>query len=1257
MKEFGSDVPDSVKDTAFEFRLTDKRDEKNSKPFSYQVYKLYKKNAEGEWNKDPEAGQYATDGSGTLELKAGEKAVFEKVADVSNIEVKENSNIFWKSETEDTPAKEPDYVRTVTVTNTYRPVLYVEKKLEGVPEEIDIEEMNPEFTFRVQTEKEGTLTPLAGQEYYYVKEARTDGGIPRIDTAKGNNGVGTTDPEGEFKIHKGDIIAVFPGNTGTKYEVKEVSNESSDDDWICREDTVTGKIPVRGASAVIRNYYRWRELYLTKRITHGTGWCNEPFTFQIQKVEKENGNEKVRLLTQEEIERLELVMGIMLDGEFQEESGGMNDGDMNDGDMNVGDMDVGEMMRMRRGLGVTESTDKILVDMTGKFTCYCADKTIRIRGLEAGETYRITEIVSEGSMYLPEQGTVDVSMSLYGDKKEVTITNDYQMRPLMISKKVVSSSGEVEDDAEFTMQIFVNGEPLKGHPYMIQESDVSGGSTMLPGGSLLSQGDRQDILLAEDGTSLLRQMRGSIVGPGGSEEVPEIPRTDENGRIKLKNGQTAILIDAGKLGDEFKVVEEKTDGYRQIAPTGDGEGTFAGDAAEVVFVNARESEGRNLYISKIYEAQNMLYGDIAGEYVEELKEANKEATDTDERGSVEVTLTINGEIYTGPEGDNKNVTVVNQLTGRFYEKQWNGETFTLDPWSIVIIPIEDEGEIVYTLSESKDDQHQIIEYQGSWLEISQKEPKNDRPAEGTITENPIATITNEVKSVGVSSLVTKQMTEDSSEVPEGAELVWRVEVFNGVTWQPAENVPYITLEGDWSKDTLSEASAIPTCDRILKTGPDGRIVLTKNWSEDGIERWPAVYFAEIYVGVNKYESPDKDDYRVVEVMEESDEAWGMLKEYTTSKKGFGNNHDDGLDLTGFSAGGFMNSNENAPIEIAKEMDEDSDDTFTMILKQVLSLSSNVDYGNIREEDIIASEGRAGISYTVYDTATGEAIAERETGKNGEIQLKAGQFVRLNLSNTLWTVSEEIGHTYKLKSLTPESETKLKKLNDNLMLINCEPTYTVTYRYGLDGNEILEEFTGLRKGSLTPKLDDKLERPGYKFTGWSPEWQERVTESVTYTAQWKKTYTIIYQDGIGGSAFAQETHGKIAEGEETPQYSGGKTPTRKGYIFDGWNPKWDSTVKGDMANKDGEIIYTAQWKAKKLYTVKYTDGVDGEIVFGDQVTENCVEGDPTPPYGDGTNPIRKEYDFWGWAPTWNKTVNGEDANESGEIVYTATWKKN
>ena len=347
----------------------------------------------------------------------------------------------------------------------------------------------------------------------------------------------------------------------------------------------------------------------------------------------------------------------------------------------------------------------------------------------------------------------------------------------------------------------------------------------------------------------------------------------------------------------------------------------------------------------------------------------------------------------------------------------------------------------------------------------------------------------------------------------------------------------------------------------------------------------------------------------------------------------------------------MNSNENSPVEIAKEMDEDSDDTFTMILKQVLSLSSNVDYGNIREEDIIASEGRAGISYTVYDTATGEAIAERETGKNGEIQLKAGQFVRLNLSNTLWTVSEEIGHTYKLKSLTPESETKLKKLNDNLMLINCEPTYTVTYRDGFDGNEILEEFTGLRKGSPTPELDDKLERPGYKFTGWSPEWQERVTESVTYIAQWeaKEMYTIVYKDGADQEFFGDETYYRY-EGELTPAYSNGE-PKRNGYIFAGWSPTVEKFVTQDRT-------YIAQWK--KLCTVKYTDGVKNETVFDDQVYEDCVEGSPTPPFKVDEvkkDPERPGYIFQGWAPTVQPIVDADYEDGNGEIVYSATWSEN
>lgn len=1209
VKVFGAEVPDSVKDTAFEFSLTDKRDVENPQSFSYQVYKLYKKGANGEWKNTPEAGQYATDGHGLLELHADEKAVFEQVANVSGIEVKEKENIFWKSHMDDPFVDNSNdsatTIRTVTVTNTYRPVLYVQKKLEGIPDEIDVDALNPEFTFKVQAEKDGKLEPLSNQEYYYVKEARTDGGIPRIDTSKGVNGKSSTEADGTFNIHKGEIIAVFPGDPGTKYEVKEVTNEKSDEDWFCREDTAAGTLPVRGATAVIQNYYRWRELYLTKEITHQTQACDKEFTFQIQKVE----NGETVSLTPGEIKKLNLTLGYMSDGEFCPIYVGDIGEDSGDAgvDMMALDLTGNEYEPLLPGAaGVLNGGIDVNL-LTGQFSCACANMTIRIKGLEAGKTYVITEIVDDNSLYLPVEDSVKVTMPLYGDKKEATITNDYQMRPLSVTKKVVSSTGNETDDATFTMQVLVNGKPLKNHPYRIQDSNVSGGNAQLPGGnqSILSQTGSQNVLqsgtglsmLAQSGSSVLRLERGMTVRPPQGQIV--IPTTGENGMISLKDGQTAILIDAGKLGDTFEVIEQKTEGYTKIAPAGNGEGVFSGEGGEVVFVNAKDSDGKNLYISKVYEAEQMgsTFGRQASNYVNQLKEAPAE-------GAVEVTLTIGGEVFTG--GIDKKVTVVNQLTGDTSEEVWNGSTFTLNPWSVVIIPIEESAkDISYTLSESKEDQHRIVGYKGSdnerdpdgWLEISQKEPKNDRAVEGTVAENPVATITNEVKAVGISSLVTKQMTEDSSPVPEGVELVWRVEQFDGVAWQKAEGVSYITLAGDWSKDA-SEANVVPTCDHIMKTGSDGRIVLTKEQWEDGIDRQPAVYFADGWVFVNLYDDASKGQYRVVEVMEESDEEWGILKEYADAYSG-----SDGLNLQYYEAGGFVNSNELAPIEIAKAMEGESDETFTMILKQVLSLDPNNGRLDIFTEDweknIIASEGRSGIPYTVYDTATGEVVDEKETGKNGEIYLKAGQYARLNLSNTLWTVSEDVGHTFKLKSLTPESEGRLRRLNPNLMLIN---------------------------GDFTP------------------------------------TYTVRYEDGTPDNAFEPQIHSGLKAGDRTPAFvcEEGKVdlegnPAREEHIFMGWSLAVNSVVSADDANANGEIVYTATWDKKKTYTVTYTDGVKGETVFSDQGYENLLEGEATPEFV-GT-PERDGYTFIGWSPEWNLMVSRkQDPDENREIVYTAQWAK-
>lgn len=70
--------------------------------------------------------------------------------------------------------------------------------------------------------------------------------------------------------------------------------------------------------------------------------------------------------------------------------------------------------------------------------------------------------------------------------------------------------------------------------------------------------------------------------------------------------------------------------------------------------------------------------------------------------------------------------------------------------------------------------------------------------------------------------------------------------------------------------------------------------------------------------------------------------------------------------------------------------------------------------------------------------------------------------------------------------------------------------------------------------------------------------------------------------------------------------------------------------------------------KSRYTVTYTDGVDGEAVFADQVHPNLVVGTITPKF-DGT-PTRAGYTFTGWSPAVEERV-------TKSITYNATWVMN
>lgn len=113
------------------------------------------------------------------------------------------------------------------------------------------------------------------------------------------------------------------------------------------------------------------------------------------------------------------------------------------------------------------------------------------------------------------------------------------------------------------------------------------------------------------------------------------------------------------------------------------------------------------------------------------------------------------------------------------------------------------------------------------------------------------------------------------------------------------------------------------------------------------------------------------------------------------------------------------------------------------------------------------------------------------------------------------------------------------------------------------------------GSTLPTADAPTPtRTGYTFKFWSREGQngdvtgQTVNGWTNLYAVWEKnTYTVTYTDGVNDEAFADQVYTAKYE-DATPAFEG--TPTRKGFVFDGWNPEVAETVTDNAT-------YTAQWK--------------------------------------------------------------------------------
>ena len=112
--------------------------------------------------------------------------------------------------------------------------------------------------------------------------------------------------------------------------------------------------------------------------------------------------------------------------------------------------------------------------------------------------------------------------------------------------------------------------------------------------------------------------------------------------------------------------------------------------------------------------------------------------------------------------------------------------------------------------------------------------------------------------------------------------------------------------------------------------------------------------------------------------------------------------------------------------------------------------------------------------------------------------------------------------------------------------------------------------------------------------------------------------------------------------------------RDNHAFKGWDTSSEAKTVVYAAADTFEItehttLY-AVWEQnvpEVKYTVIYTDGVEGEVIFENKTFTDLAKDSATPAFGE--NPTRTGYVFAGWSPEVSETV-------TGNAVYTAKWEK-
>lgn len=203
-----------------------------------------------------------------------------------------------------------------------------------------------------------------------------------------------------------------------------------------------------------------------------------------------------------------------------------------------------------------------------------------------------------------------------------------------------------------------------------------------------------------------------------------------------------------------------------------------------------------------------------------------------------------------------------------------------------------------------------------------------------------------------------------------------------------------------------------------------------------------------------------------------------------------------------------------------------------------------------------------------------------------------------------TIENPIREGYIFKGWSPEIVSATKNMTYTAIWEKEKEIYTVTFDANggsfEDGSKKQEQKVEEGTKPTEPKAPTKK---GYRFIGWDQTVTEAV-ENVTYKAVWEavKTYEITFDANGGKFENQKDTLTVNVEENQKPTVN---IPTKKGYVFQGWDPEITTATKN--------TTYKAIWKELSLDDLEEKNGLfyvdsfqkqDGKLKFKGY---NTIEG--------------------------------------------------